>query len=67
MLDLHVLLDLDDGAGLVGRLRVRESVLELALPVGVDRKFVTGAPLALGVQIQELARQLLRRAASTGR
>ena len=39
---LHVLLDLGDGGQLVGRLRVREGVLQLALPGGVRAEGVAG-------------------------
>ena len=60
---LHVGLDELDRVALVGGLRERERVLELALPVGVDREGVALAPLALGVQIEQLAGQFLSRAA----
>ena len=58
---LHVGLDELDRVALVGGLGVRERVLELALPVGVERERVALAALALGVQIQQLAGELLRR------
>ena len=58
---LHVGLDELDRVALVGRLGERERVLELALPVGVGRERVALAALALGVQVQQLAGQLLRR------
>ena len=45
-----------------GRLGEREALLELPLPVGVGPEGVPGAAFALGVQAQQLARQLLHRA-----
>ena len=56
---LHVGLDELDRVALVGRLGERERVLELALPVGVHRVGVALAALALRVQVQQLAGQLL--------
>ncbi len=43
-----------------GGLGEREALLELALPVGVRPERVPAAAAALGVQAQQLARQLLR-------
>ena len=51
---LHVLLDVGDGADLIGRRLVREGALELLLPVGVWREGMSRHGLALGVQLQEL-------------
>ena len=56
---LHVGLDHLDRVALVGRLGEREGVLEVALPVGVERERVALAALALGVQVEQLAGQLL--------
>ena len=56
----HVGLDQLDRLALVGRLGEREALLELALPVGVRLERVPAPPPALGVQAQQLARQLLR-------
>ena len=63
---LHVGLDELDGVALVGRLGVGERVLELALPVGVEREGVALAALALGVEVEQLARQLLGGAPGAG-
>ena len=63
---LHVGLDELDRVALVGRLGEREGVLELALPVGVERERVALAALALGVQVEQLAGELLGRAAGAG-
>jgi len=60
---LHVGLDLLDRVELVGRLLVRERPLEVHLPVGVLREAVARAAPALRVQVDQLARQRLRRAA----
>ena len=57
---LHVRLDLLDRVELVRRLAVRERVLEVELPLAVGRERVTGAPLALRVEVDQLARQRLR-------
>ncbi len=59
----HVGLDQLDRLALVGRLGEREALLELALPVGVRPERVAAAPPALGVQAEQLARELLRGAA----
>ena len=59
----HVGLDELDRLALVGRLGEREARLELALPVGVRLERVPGAPPALGVEAEQLARELLRGAA----
>ncbi len=48
-----------DGVHLVGRLAVGKGALELQLPFGVVRERVAGAALALGVQVDQLARQRL--------
>ena len=58
---LHVRLHLVDGLELIGRLLVREGALEVDLPVGVLRKPVPGATAALGVQVDQLAGERLRR------
>ena len=58
---LHVALHELDRIALVRRLGERERVLELPLPVGVERVGVALAPLALRVQVEQLAGQLLRR------
>ena len=62
-LGLHVDLDELDRLALVGGLLVGEGGLELAQPVGVRRVGEAGAAAALGVQVQQLAGELLRRAA----
>ncbi len=56
---LHVGLDELDRVALVRGLGERERVLELPLPVGVGRIGMALASLALGVQVQQLARELL--------
>ncbi len=56
---LHVLLDLGDGGELVGRLRVREGVLQLALPGGVRAEGVAGCRHPRGVQLDEVGGDLL--------
>ena len=56
---LHVGLDLVDGAQLVGRLDVREGVLELALPRGVGRERVPARGHPRGVQADQLGGDLL--------
>ncbi len=56
---LHVDLDLVDGAQLVGRLDVREGVLELALPRGVGREGVAAGRHPRGVQADQLGGDLL--------
>ena len=56
---LHVGLDHLDRVALVGRLGERERVLEVALPVAVGGERVTLAALALGVQVEQLAGELL--------
>ena len=58
---LHVGLDELDRVALVGRLGERERVLEVSLPVGVGRIRVALAPLALRVQVEQLACELLSR------
>ena len=62
-LGLHVLLDRLDRLALVGRLAVREVLLELAQPVRVGLERVAAAALALRVEVEQLARELLRGAA----
>ena len=49
-----------DRIALVGRLAIRERLLELAQLDRVVRERVPAAALALGVQVEQLARQLLR-------
>src|SRR6476469_8585302 len=60
---LHVGLDLVDAGQLVGRLDVREGVLELALPRGVGAEGVPGRGHACGVQPDQLTGDLLDRLA----
>ena len=55
----HVALDVLDGGELVGGLLVGEAVLELALPGGVRVEGVAGRGLAVGVEFQKLAGDLL--------
>ena len=62
---LHVRLDHLDRVALVGRLGERERVLEVALPVAVARERVTLAPLALGVQVEQLPGELLCRSSGS--
>ena len=59
-LGLHVGLDELDRLLLVGGLRVRPGRLELAQPVGVRRVGEARAAAALGVEVQQLAGELLR-------
>ena len=59
-LRLHVGLGLLDRLELVVGLAVGERALELELPVGVLRVGVARAPLALRVEVDQLARQLRR-------
>ena len=63
---LHVGLDELDRVALVGGLGERERVLELALPVGIGRERVALAALALRVQVEQLAGELLGRAPGPG-
>ena len=56
---LHVGADGLDRLELVRRLAVGEALLELELPLAVVREGVTGAPLALGVEVDQLARERL--------
>ena len=63
---LHVGLDELDGVALVRRLVVGEGVLEFTLPVAVHRERVALAALALGVQVEQLAGQLLSGAPRPG-
>ena len=58
----HVGLDLLDAARLVGRLRVRKALLELALPGRVGREGETRGRLARGVDLDQLARKVPDRA-----
>src|SRR3954470_17241963 len=60
---LHVALDLLDRLALVGRLLPREVRLELAQPVGVLGEGVAVAAAALGVEVEQLAGELLGGAA----
>src|SRR6185312_1221192 len=62
-LGLHVLLDELDRVALVGRLAVREALLELPQPVRIGLERVAAAALALRVEVQQLAGELLRGAA----
>ena len=55
----HVALDVLDGGELVGGLLVGEAVLELALPGGVRVEGVAGRGLAVGVEFQKFAGNLL--------
>ena len=57
-LGLHVLLDRLDRLELVGRLAVRERLLERELPLAVGRERVAAARPALGVEVEQLAGQL---------
>lgn len=52
---LHVLLDLGDGGELVGRLRVREGVLQFALPGGVRAEDVAGGRHPGRVELDQVA------------
>jgi hypothetical protein len=61
-LGLHVALDELDRLALVGRLLVGELRLELGEPLGVLGEAEAAAPLALGVEVEQLAGELLRRA-----
>ena len=60
---LHVGLDDLDRLALVRRLLVGEALLEVALPVGVGGERVAAAAAALGVEVEELAGELLGGAA----
>src|SRR3954467_1039505 len=60
---LHVGLDLLDRLALVGRLLPREGGLELAQPVGVLGEGVAVAAATLGVEVEQLAGELLGGAA----
>ena len=62
---LHVGLDLVDRGGLVGRLPVRERVLELALPRRVRPERVAGRRRARRVEADEFAGDLPNRLART--
>jgi hypothetical protein len=59
---LHVRLDDLDGVALVRGLLVGPAALEVPLPLRVVRERVALARPALGVQLEQLARELLRRA-----
>ncbi len=59
---LHILLDLDQGPFLVGRLLVREGGLQLVLPDGVGRERIALGHLALGVELQQVDGQRPHRA-----
>ena len=63
---LHVPLDLFDRGELVGRLGVREGVLQLALPRGVRAERVALGVLAGGVELDELRGDLADRLAGPG-
>jgi len=60
---LHVGLHQLDRVSLVGRLGEGEALLELPLPVGVRFEGVAAAPPPLGIETQQLPRELLRRPA----
>ena len=60
---LHVGLDRVDGVALVRGLAVGEGLLELRQPFGLHVEGVAGAALALGVELEQLARHLLGRLA----
>ena len=62
-LGLHVPLDVLDRLALVGRLAVREGGLEVAQPVGVGREREAAPAAALGVEVEQLAGELLGGAA----
>ena len=62
-LGLHVPLDVLDRLALVGRLAVGERGLEVAQPVRVGREREAAAPAALGVEVEQLAGELLGGAA----
>ena len=62
-LGLHVPLDLLDRLALVARLRVGEGGLEVAQPVRVGREREAAAVAALGVEVEQLAGELLGGAA----
>ena len=62
-LGLHVGLDRLDRLELVGRLAERERALEGELPLAVGRELVPGSRAALGVEVEQLAGELLRGAA----
>ncbi len=57
---LHVGLDRLDRLALVGGLGVGEALLQFALPLGVGLEGEPGPPAALGVEVEQLARELLR-------
>ena len=54
----HVGLDVFDGPLLVGRLGVRERLLQLALPGGIGREGEAGRRLARGVDLEQVLGQL---------
>ena len=63
-LGLHVDLHELDRLALVGGLLVGEGGLELAQPVGVRREGEAGTAATLGIEVEQLAGELLGRAAS---
>ena len=65
-LGLQVPLHGVDRLELVGRLPVREGALEDELPVAVRRERMTGAGTALGVEVEQLSRQLPSGTAGAG-
>jgi hypothetical protein len=52
----HVRLHVLDRVELVGRLAVGKRIFEVELPLAVGRERMPGAALALGVQVDQLAR-----------
>ena len=58
---LHILLDRLDRLLLVGRILILERGLQLVLQVSVGRKSKTGSRLALGVECDQLARDIFDR------
>ncbi len=63
---LHVVLDLGDRGELVGRLRVREGVLQLALPGGVGAEGVSRRRHPRAVQLDQVGGDLLDRLLGAG-
>ena len=63
---LHIGFDLLDAAELIVRLGIGEILLEFRLPRAVGRKGEAHAPLALGVELDEVDRQLLGRCLGAG-
>ena len=55
----HVALDVLDGGQLIRRLLVGEVVLELPLPGGIPLEGVARHGLALGIELEQIARDVL--------